>query len=43
MMILLKNRWYGKEGVDPSIIWEIIAKNLPETKPLIVEMYNNLD
>ena len=34
---------HGYFGVDLSIIWEIIDKNLPETKPLIVEMYNNLD
>lgn len=34
---------HGYFGIDPSIIWEIITKNLPETKPLIVEMYNNLD
>ncbi|MCK4491042.1 MAG: DUF86 domain-containing protein [Candidatus Altiarchaeales archaeon] len=25
-------------GVDLSIIWEIITKNLPETKPKIAEM-----
>ena len=25
-------------GVDLDIIWEIISKNLPETKPMIIEM-----
>ncbi len=25
-------------GVDLGIIWEIITKNLPETKPMIAEM-----
>lgn len=25
-------------GVDLDIIWEIITRNLPETKPMIAEM-----
>jgi len=25
-------------GIDLDIIWEIITRNLPETKPMIVEM-----
>lgn len=29
-------------GVDLSIIWEIITKNLPETKPKIKEMLKSL-
>jgi len=33
---------HGYFGIDLSIIWEIITKNLPETKPSIVEMLNNL-
>ena len=33
---------HGYFGIDLSIIWEIIAKNLPETKPLIVEMHNKV-
>ena len=30
-------------GVDLGIIWEIITKNLPETKPMITEMLKGLD
>jgi len=30
-------------GVDLSIIWEIITKNLPETKPMIAEMLKGFD
>lgn len=33
---------HGYFGIDLSIIWVIITKNLPETKPSIVEMLNNL-
>ena len=33
---------HGYFGVDLSIVWEIIKKNLPDTKPSIVEMYGNL-
>jgi uncharacterized protein with HEPN domain len=29
---------HGYFGIDLGIIWEIITRNLPETKPLIVEM-----
>lgn len=29
---------HGYFGIDLAIIWEIITRNLPETKPLIVEM-----
>ncbi|MCD6384659.1 DUF86 domain-containing protein [Candidatus Sumerlaeota bacterium] len=30
-------------GIDLSIIWEIITRNLPETKPLITEMLKGFD
>ena len=30
-------------GVDLSIIWEVITKNLPETKAKIVEVLKNLN
>jgi uncharacterized protein with HEPN domain len=30
-------------GVDLSIIWEVVTKNLPETKAKIVEALKNLD
>jgi uncharacterized protein with HEPN domain len=29
---------HGYFGIDLGIIWEIITRNLPETKPLIVKM-----
>lgn len=34
---------HGYFGIDLSIVWEIITKNLPETKPYIVEFFNKLD
>ena len=34
---------HGYFGIDLSIVWEIITKNLPETKPHIVEFFNKLD
>jgi len=38
-MIGLRNIMiHGYFGIDLSIIWEIITRNLPETKPMIVEM-----
>jgi len=30
-------------GVDLSIVWEIISKNLPETKPMVKAILKNLD
>lgn len=30
-------------GVDLSIIWEIITRNLPETKPMITEILKEFD
>lgn len=33
---------HGYFGVDLTIVWRIISKNLPETKPFIVEMSKNL-
>jgi len=30
-------------GVDLSIVWEIISKNLPETKPIIARMLKAID
>ncbi len=30
-------------GVDLSIIWEIISSNLPETKPMIMKMYEDFN
>lgn len=30
-------------GIDESIIWEIITKNLPETKPKIMEVLKEID
>ncbi len=33
---------HGYFGVDLSIVWKIITKNLPDTKPFIVEMYQNI-
>ncbi len=30
-------------GIDLGIIWEIISKNLPETKPLIAKMLKGFD
>jgi len=30
-------------GVDLSIVWEIVSKNLPETKTKIVALLENLD
>lgn len=29
---------HGYFGIDLGIIWEIITRNLPETKPFVVEM-----
>lgn len=29
-------------GVDLKIVWRIITKNIPETKPLVKHMYENL-
>lgn len=34
---------HGYFGIDLSIIWEIITKNLPKTKPSIIELKNKLD
>jgi uncharacterized protein with HEPN domain len=34
---------HGYFGIDLGIIWEIITKNLPETKPAIIEMYKKID
>ena len=34
---------HGYFGVDLSIVWNIITKNLPDTKPFIVEIYDNID
>ena len=34
---------HGYFGIDMSIIWEIITQNLPETKPLLIEMRKKLD
>jgi len=34
---------HGYFGVDLSIVWKIITKNLPDTKSLIVEMYKHLE
>ena len=33
---------HGYFGIDLSIIWEIITKNLPDTKPDIIEMNNKI-
>ena len=30
-------------GIDLSIIWEIVTKNLPETKPQIIAMLNSFN
>jgi len=30
-------------GVDLSIIWKIVTTNLPETKPSIMELLNEMD
>ncbi len=34
---------HGYFGIDLSIVWRIITKNLPDTKPAIVEMYENIE
>ena len=34
---------HGYFGVDLTIVWRIISKNLPDTKPFIVEMSKNLE
>lgn len=34
---------HGYFGIDLSIIWEIITKNLAETKPIIIELKNKLE
>jgi uncharacterized protein with HEPN domain len=34
---------HGYFGIDLEIIWEIITKNLPQTKPLIVEMKKKIN
>ncbi len=33
---------HGYFKMDLNIIWDIIKKNIPETKPQIFEMYNDL-
>ncbi len=30
-------------GVDLGIVWEIVVRNLPETRPLIANMLKGLD
>ncbi len=34
---------HGYFGIDLSIIWKIITKNLPETKPLILKMLKEIE
>ncbi|MDG6219012.1 MAG: DUF86 domain-containing protein [Candidatus Thermoplasmatota archaeon] len=34
---------HGYFGIDMTIIWEIITKNIPETKPDLIEMKNNMN
>lgn len=34
---------HGYFGIDLSIIWEIITKNLPETKSALLEMSKKID
>ncbi len=34
---------HGYFGVDLSIVWRIITKNLPDTKPDIVKMYETIE
>ncbi len=34
---------HGYFGIDLSIIWQIITKNLPETKPAIKRILDNID
>jgi len=29
-------------GIDLSIIWEIITKNIPETRPIIEKLLKNM-
>ena len=42
-MIGLRNIMiHGYFGVDLGIIWEIITRNLPETKPLIMKMLEEI-
>jgi uncharacterized protein with HEPN domain len=33
---------HGYFGIDLTIVWEIVTKNLPETKQDIIEMKNNM-
>jgi len=30
-------------GIDLKIIWEIVSRNLPETKPGLIAMLNDLE
>lgn len=34
---------HGYFGVDLTIVWRIVSKNLPEIKPFIVDMSKNLE